>query len=137
LLLGSEQLNRFVHALVRRIASERAVARHEDVGVADADKSTIAWFYHDVPPELAAEAVRRLRDQATTPLRQLWPGTWPAVPTRYLLARQDRILPAAWVRRVVPERLGIVPQEIDGSHSPFLSRPKELAERLEAYLVGQ
>jgi hypothetical protein len=54
---------------------------------------------------------------------------------RYLLARQDRILPAAWARRVVPARLGIVPEEIEGSHSPFLSRPKELAERLEAYLV--
>ena len=29
--------------------------------------------------------------------------------------------------------MGIVPDEIDGGHTPALSRPKELAERLEAY----
>ena len=34
------------------------------------------------------------------------------------------------------ERLGITPDEIDGGHCPFLSRPKELAERLEAYRAG-
>jgi hypothetical protein len=33
----------------------------------------------------------------------------------------------------VRERLGIVPDEMDGGHCPFLSRPKELADRLEAY----
>lgn len=57
------------------IAAERAAGHHEDVSVADPDESTIAWFYHDVPLELAAEAVRRMRDQAATPLRQPWPGT--------------------------------------------------------------
>jgi hypothetical protein len=29
--------------------------------------------------------------------------------------------------------LGIAPDEIDGGHTPALSRPKELAERLQAY----
>jgi hypothetical protein len=38
------------------------------------------------------------------------------------------------MRRVVRERLGFVPDEIDGSHSVMLSRPAELADRLEAYL---
>jgi hypothetical protein len=37
---------------------------------------------------------------------------------------------------VVVERLGIVPDEMDGGHLPALSRPKELASRLEAYRVG-
>ena len=31
------------------------------------------------------------------------------------------------------ERLGIEPDEIDGSHCVYLSRPGELAGRLEAY----
>jgi pimeloyl-ACP methyl ester carboxylesterase len=31
------------------------------------------------------------------------------------------------------ERLGIEPDEIESGHSPALSRPRELAERLEAY----
>jgi hypothetical protein len=34
---------------------------------------------------------------------------------------------------MVRERLGITPDEIDGGHCPFLSRPKELVERLVAY----
>jgi hypothetical protein len=37
------------------------------------------------------------------------------------------------VRRVVRDRLGITPDEIDSGHTPALSRPEELAERLEAY----
>jgi len=37
------------------------------------------------------------------------------------------------MRRVVKERLGITPDEMDGGHLPALSRPKELVDRLEAY----
>jgi hypothetical protein len=37
------------------------------------------------------------------------------------------------MHRVVRERLGITLDEIDGSHCVALSRPKELAERLESY----
>ena len=101
------------------------------------DDSPIAVFYHDVPPGLAAEALKRERAQADAPGREPWPlEAWPDVPTRYLLCREDRVFPAGWVRRVVRERLGIIPDEIDGGHCPFLSRPKELAERLEAYRTG-
>jgi hypothetical protein len=31
-------------------------------------------------------------------------------------------------------RLGVEADEIDGSHSVMLSRPRELADRLESYL---
>ncbi len=93
-------------------------------------------FYHDVPPDLAAEAMRRSRRQSDTPGKQPWPlRTWPPVPTRFLLCRDDRFFPAAFMRRVVRERLGIAPDEIDGSHCVALSRPGELADRLEAYLA--
>ena len=37
------------------------------------------------------------------------------------------------MRRVVRERLSINPDEIESGHCPALSRPKELAERLDAY----
>jgi len=98
------------------------------------DDSEIAVFYHDVPPELAAEAVTKWRDQAETPMLEPWPlDAWPAVPTRYLLCRDDRMFPADWTRRMVRERLGFAPDEIDGGHCPFLSRPRELAQRLDAY----
>jgi alpha-beta hydrolase superfamily lysophospholipase len=97
-----------------------------------------ATFYHDVPPALAAEAMRRGRTQSDTPAREPWPlAAWPAVPTRFLLCRDDRLLPAAFLRRVVKERLGIVPDEIDGGHCVALSRPKELALRLDAYHRSQ
>ena len=98
------------------------------------DESEIALFYHDVAPDLAAEAIAKGRDQAPTPMLEPWPlDAWPAVPTRYLLSRDDRVFPADWTRRVVRERLAITPDEIDGGHCVALSRPKELAERLEAY----
>ena len=98
------------------------------------DDDEIAVFYQDVPPELAAEALSRGRDQAEKPMREPWPlNAWPAVPTRYLLCREDRVFPAEFVRRMVRERLGFTPDEIDGGHTPALSRPKELADRLEAY----
>jgi pimeloyl-ACP methyl ester carboxylesterase len=58
---------------------------------------------------------------------------WPDVPTRVLLCRDDRLFPAPFLRRVAYERLGIIPDEIEGGHTPALSRPKELADRLEAY----
>jgi pimeloyl-ACP methyl ester carboxylesterase len=93
-----------------------------------------AIFYHDVPPELTTEALRRGRAQSDTPGREPWPlEHWPDVPTRFLLCRDDRLLPPDFVRRVVRERLGIVPDEIDGGHCVALSRPRELAERLDAY----
>jgi pimeloyl-ACP methyl ester carboxylesterase len=98
------------------------------------DDSEEAIFYHDVPPELAAEAMRRSRAQASTPAQEPWPlDAWPEVPTKFLLCRDDRVFPADWMRRVVRERLGIVADEIDGGHCPALARPRELAERLEAY----
>jgi pimeloyl-ACP methyl ester carboxylesterase len=98
----------------------------------------IALFYQDVPPELASEALRRSRKQSETRLAEPSPlAAWPDVPTWVLLCRDDRLFPAAFVRRVARERLGIAPDEIDGGHTPALSRPKELAERLEAYLPRQ
>jgi pimeloyl-ACP methyl ester carboxylesterase len=96
----------------------------------------IALFYHDVPPELAAEALKRARAQAERPTREPWPLlTWPDVPTRCLLCRDDRLLPAPFLRRVAQERLGITPDEIDAGHCVALSRPVELADRLEEYLA--
>jgi pimeloyl-ACP methyl ester carboxylesterase len=108
--------------------------REQDERDGRAPGDDIALFYHDVPPDLAAEALRRGRDQSATPGEKPWPlRAWPNVPTRFLLCRDDRFFPAGFLRRVVRERLGIAPDEIDGSHCVALSRPKELADRLEAY----
>jgi pimeloyl-ACP methyl ester carboxylesterase len=98
------------------------------------DSSDRAIFYQDVAPALAAEALARGRKQSETPGKEPWPlAAWPDVPTRFLLCRNDRLFPAKWLRRVVRDRLGMAPDEIDSGHTPALSRPGELAERLEAY----
>lgn len=94
-------------------------------------------FYHDVPPELAAEAQQRERDEKAKALREPWPlNAWPQSPTRYLLCREDRMFTAAWARRHARERLGVEADEMDGGHYVTLSRPGELAERLDAYAGG-
>ncbi|HXV95751.1 MAG TPA: alpha/beta hydrolase [Gaiellaceae bacterium] len=95
-------------------------------------------FYHDVPPDLAAEAQEREREQAEKPLQEPWPlETWPDVPTRYLLCRDDRMFTAGWARRHASERLGIEADEMDGGHYATISRPQELADRLDAYAAGR
>ncbi len=98
----------------------------------------IATYLHDVAPDLAAEALAQSRGASEAPLLEPWPlPAWPDVPTRYLLFRDDRYFPAPWLRGVVRERLGIEPDEMAGSHCAMLSRPRELAERLEAYGAGR
>ncbi|MEU6963741.1 alpha/beta hydrolase [Streptomyces chrestomyceticus] len=90
-----------------------------------------ALFYHDVPPEPAAEARSRERAQSGGPFGRPWPLVRrPETPASFPLCRDDRFPPAAWLRGLVRERLGTEPEERDGGHVPLLSRPPELAERV-------
>ena len=102
----------------------------------DGELDVVRDFLHDLPPAILAEALARpMRDQSGTPFADPWPlDRWPEVPTRFLLARDDRFFPADHQRRVVPERLGITPDEMPGGHCVALSQPVVLAERLLAYL---
>ena len=96
------------------------------------DPATV--FTDDLPPELAAQVPQHLRRQSGRPFRDKWPlSDWPGVPTRFLLCREDRFFAPDFLRRVVGERLGIVPDEIGGGHLAALSRPQELAERLDRF----
>jgi pimeloyl-ACP methyl ester carboxylesterase len=96
-------------------------------------------FYHDVPRKLAEEALSRERAHPSTAASAApWPlDAWPDVPTRFVLCSEDRFFPPDFFRRLVPERLGIVPDEIAGSHCVALSRPKELADLLVGYAAAQ
>jgi len=79
-------------------------------------------------------ATAQLRDQSSTPFAKPWPlREWPDVLTRWLIARADRVFPADFQRRVLRQRLGQAPDEMDGGHFVALSQPQELAARLEAY----
>ncbi len=103
----------------------------------DGDFNVRTIFFHDVPAEVTAEAMaRRERGQSGTPFTRPWPlRTWPDVPIQFLLCRNDRFFPAEFMRRVVQERLGIAPDEMESGHLPALAHPGELVRRLEAYRV--
>ncbi|MBB6174921.1 pimeloyl-ACP methyl ester carboxylesterase [Nocardiopsis mwathae] len=95
-------------------------------------------FLHDVPRELAEEAVSRERvHPSAAAMAAPWPlDAWPDVPTRFVLCSEDRFFPPAFFRRLVPERLGIVPDEITGGHCVALSRPAAVADLLEGYAAA-
>jgi hypothetical protein len=59
--------------------------------------------------------------------------TWPDVPTRAIVARDDRLFPPAFLRRVTEQRLGFAPDEMAGAHFPMLGHAVELADLLETY----
>ena len=111
--------------------ARRAQARRE--GRPDSD-DPVEMFLHDVPSDVAAESAHHVRNQSATPFRTPCPmPPWPDVPTRFLLCRDDRFFPANFQRRIVRDRLGITPDEIDGGHLPALAHPHQLVERLESY----
>jgi pimeloyl-ACP methyl ester carboxylesterase len=115
---------------------ETAMRAHaERIGIGRVTLGDIeTLFAHDVPPDVWAAGADHVRDQSGTPFGEVWPlEAWPPIPTRVLLSRDDRLYPADLQRRVARERLGIEPDEIDGGHLVALSRPTELAERLDAY----
>jgi pimeloyl-ACP methyl ester carboxylesterase len=89
-------------------------------------------FFGDVPPDVAAWACDRLRPQAYRVMNEPSPlQAWPAVDMRSIVCRADRAMNPDWLRAASLERLGVKAIEIDGGHSPFLSRPAELAAILD------
>lgn len=91
-------------------------------------------FYHDVPRALAEQAMGHERAHpSAAACAEPWPlAAWPQVPTRFVLCSEDRFFPPALFRRLVSQRLQIVPDEIAAGHCVALSKPKELADLLEA-----
>ena len=92
-------------------------------------RDAIARLLPRRPRELAERAWRRCG-------RQTWGIThkpsldYPATPASYILCRDDLAILPEWSRRTAREQLGVEPLELDGDHSPFLSRPAALAEML-------
>jgi pimeloyl-ACP methyl ester carboxylesterase len=109
----------------------RGQTAHPDGSTEWRPAAAVETLYPDSPPERAAWAAARLR-------RQHWRITaepsplvdWPAVPSTYLLCRDDRVIDVDWARAEAPRQAGVV--ELPGDHSPFLARPAELADLLLA-----
>jgi pimeloyl-ACP methyl ester carboxylesterase len=100
----------------------------------DATDDPVELFLHDVPDDVARESAHHVHPQSGAPFSEPWPlDAWPDVPTRFLLCRNDRFFPPEFLRPIVRERLGIEPDELDSGHTPALSHPHELAERILRY----
>ena len=113
--------------------SQAALAAQDAKDGRDPD-DVVALFYHDVAEETVAEALRHEREQSATAFEQPWPrDRWPDVRTRYLLCRDDKLFPSAFVRTMLARRLrGVVPEAVPGAHHPMLSHPARLAGALLA-----
>jgi pimeloyl-ACP methyl ester carboxylesterase len=89
-------------------------------------------FYNGVPRALAEEAMSKERSESDAAYDSPWPlESLPAVPTRFVLCTEDRFFPPPLMRRMVSERLGLVPDEIAAGHCVALSHPDDLATLLD------
>ncbi len=94
-------------------------------------------FFHDASPAMAAWATERLRPQAYRAMSEVTPlEVWPAVACHSIVCRDDRGIDPEWVRAAARSRLGVDAVEIDGGHSPFLTRPRELADVIDVLIRG-
>jgi hypothetical protein len=99
-------------------------------------KTATEMFFPDAAPADATWATVQLRRQSYRPMNEVTPlPAWPAVPSAYIVCRDDRAVNPDWGRRAARERLGIAPVEIDGGHSPFITRPMELAALIDSSLI--
>jgi pimeloyl-ACP methyl ester carboxylesterase len=100
----------------------------------DAEFDARTTFFHDVPEHVVTEAFARGETrQSGTPFADPWPlDAWPDVPTDVLAARFDRLFPLEFMLDLARDRLGVEAEVVDTGHLVALSRPEELARRLEA-----
>ncbi len=92
-------------------------------------------FYADCDSAAQAWAIGQIRPQCAAPFSDavMHPG-WKEILSTYIVCSADRAMPPDWQRDLFAPRLNKVVQ-IDSSHSPFLSRPNELAELLLTELL--
>jgi pimeloyl-ACP methyl ester carboxylesterase len=86
----------------------------------DCDDQTAAWAYSMLTPAPVEFLVE------TVSLKTFWKAD---LPRSYIQCLHDRAKPVPASLEVI-RRLGVDPLPIGGSHSPFLSRPRELAALL-------
>ncbi|WP_446220619.1 alpha/beta hydrolase [Micromonospora sp. IBHARD004] len=80
-------------------------------------------FAADLPLSTTAvmAATQRLGDLGTLQQPSGPPG-WKAIPSWYLVAKQDQVIPAA-AQRFMAERAGARTKDVDASHVAMMSRP--------------
>ncbi|HEV7527054.1 MAG TPA: alpha/beta hydrolase [Acidimicrobiia bacterium] len=86
----------------------------------------VEFFYHDCEPAVADAAAARLLPMSIAAMAgESRAAAWRTTPAAYIVCTDDRAIPLA-LQRSCAARIGEV-VEMPTSHSPFLSRPADLA----------
>lgn len=120
------------------VGSEPARVAAAEAGGYSAEFDLVETFLHDVPPEVADPAeMANGRDEAEIAFTEPCAfARWPAVPTRVLVGRDDRLFPADLQVRVARERLGVTADVRPGGHLMALADPPAVAAYLLAVVAG-
>jgi pimeloyl-ACP methyl ester carboxylesterase len=91
------------------------------------------YFFHDLSPSMSRWALSQLRPQsARAVVPERLPKLDPTAALAYVVCADDRAISPDWGRAAARDALHVGAYEIPGSHSPFLTRPAELAKLLDA-----
>jgi pimeloyl-ACP methyl ester carboxylesterase len=92
-------------------------------------------FYNDLPPDVAARTAARLRLQGwATKVQPVTEAAWKTIPSTYVVCDRDNAIPPAG-QEFFASRVQRV-HHLDAGHSPFLSRPDDLAALIRAELAA-
>jgi pimeloyl-ACP methyl ester carboxylesterase len=131
------------HAVIDLLVADPAVvgAFRLDTGDPERHPAIREVFYHDVDDATAAAATALLTPDGPAAIAgetvTVTAERYGSVPHTYVVCLQDKAFPVALQRRFVSEIDAVSAEpttvrELDTSHSPFLSRPAELAEAIAA-----
>jgi len=117
---GESLLGAMQHRLPDWISLDEAAGSH----IAERSEEVL---YGDCDPGLAARASARLSRQSVAAIATPQSAAaWQALPSTYVVCEQDRAVPPP-AQEAMSARAGTV-HRVASSHSPFLSRPDEVAE---------
>ena len=89
----------------------------------------VEFFFDDCPPAIATAAAAQLRPMSLAAMAGVArAAAWREKPSTYIVCTEDRAVPVALQRSAAQRTNAVV--EMPTSHSPFLSRPEDLAHLL-------
>jgi pimeloyl-ACP methyl ester carboxylesterase len=110
---------------------QAVVVTSAGVGVDPAEAADI--FYGDADPATAAAAVARLRPMALDAADPWAEPAWRSVPATYVVCARDEAIPVSAQRAMAARAQTVV--EWPADHSPFLTRPADVADLAAGYLA--
>lgn len=112
---------------------------HDGVATVVDPANAAAVFAQLSPPDLVAGVLPRLLAEPHGPRAEkvrVTPERWGRLPRTYVECTQDRTIPIASQRKMQEFSPGARIVTLDADHSPYLSRPVELADALEGAIAG-